>query len=230
MTVQGATTCTMILLGILGITSFLAYGWAQTNPGLATGTMIGGLILGLVLGLIMCFKPATSPWLAPVYAAGEGFFVGGISAFYAAKVAGTKLGGATGEMIVLSAATLTFSILFALLLAYKSRLIKPTQNFKLGVVAATGGICMFYLGSMVLRMFGVDLAVLRSGWIGIGISAFIVVIASLNLVLDFDFIEKGEEQKAPKYMEWYAAFGLLVTLVWLYLEILRLLSMLARRN
>ena len=132
--------------------------------------------------------------------------------------------------IVFQAITLTFGTLFALLAAYKSGMIKATENFKLGITAATGGIFFIYLISMVMGFFGVHIPLIHeSGLIGIGFSLFVVVIAALNLVLDFDFIEQGAERGAPKYMEWYGAFGLLVTLVWLYIEILRLLSKLRSR-
>ena len=133
--------------------------------------------------------------------------------------------------IVFQAVSLTFGTLFALLIAYKSGWIKATENFKLGVVAATGGICMVYLVSIVMGFFGTTIPFIHeSGWIGIGFSLFVIVIAALNLVLDFDFIEKGAEHGAPKYMEWYGAFGLMVTLVWLYIEILRLLAKLNSRD
>jgi len=125
---------------------------------------------------------------------------------------------------------LTFCTLFALLFAYRSGLIKATENFKLGVVAATGGIFLVYLATIVLGFFGINIPMIHeSGIVGIGFSLFVVVIAALNLVLDFDFIETGVEQGAPKYMEWYGAFGLMVTLVWLYIEFLRLLSKLQSR-
>jgi uncharacterized YccA/Bax inhibitor family protein len=137
----------------------------------------------------------------------------------------------TIQGIVIQAVALTFGTLFALLFAYKSRLIKATENFKLGVAAATGAIFMIYLATIVLGMFGVGIPFIHeSGLIGIGFSLFVVTIAALNLVLDFDFIETGAESGAPKFMEWYAAFGLMVTLVWLYIEILRLLSKLRSRN
>ena len=133
--------------------------------------------------------------------------------------------------IVMQAVGLTFGTLAALLVAYRSGLIRATENFKLGVVAATGGIALLYLANIVMGFFGKSMPFIHdSGWLGIGFSAVVVVIAALNLVLDFDFIENGVEQGAPKYMEWYAAFGLLVTLIWLYLEILRLLSKLQSRN
>ena len=126
---------------------------------------------------------------------------------------------------------LTFGTFFCLLAAYKSGLIKVTENFKLGIVAATGAICMIYLVSMVMGFFGTSIPMIHSsGPLGIGFSLFVVTIAALNLVMDFDFIERGSEMGAPKYMEWFAAFGLMVTLVWLYIEILRLLSKLASRR
>jgi uncharacterized YccA/Bax inhibitor family protein len=133
--------------------------------------------------------------------------------------------------IVVQAVGLTFGTLGALLMAYRSGLIRATENFKLGVVAATGGIFLLYMVNIVMGFFGHSIGFIHnSGWMGIGFSAFVVVIAALNLVLDFDFIEKGVEAGAPKYMEWYGAFGLIVTLVWLYLEILRLLSKLQSRD
>ena len=132
--------------------------------------------------------------------------------------------------IVIQAVVLTFGTLFALLAAYKSKLIKPTENFKLGVTAATGGIALVYIVSMVMGFWGRSIPLIhKGGIIGIGFSLFVVIIASLNLVMDFDFIEQGEAAGAPKYMEWYGAFGLMVTLIWLYLEILRLLSKTRRR-
>ncbi|HEY7160459.1 MAG TPA: Bax inhibitor-1/YccA family protein, partial [Acidobacteriota bacterium] len=148
-------------------------------------------------------------------AALEGLFLGGISAFYEARFHG----------IVIQAVVLTFGTAFALLMAYKSRLIQATQNFKLGVAAATGGIFLLYMASFILGFFGINIGFIHSnGVFGIVFSLVVVVIAALNLVIDFDFIEQGAEHGAPKFMEWYGAFGLMVTLVWLYLEILRLLG------
>jgi uncharacterized YccA/Bax inhibitor family protein len=157
---------------------------------------------------------------APIYAVLEGLFLGGISAIFEMSYPG----------IVIQAVALTFGTLFCLLAAYKSRLIKVTENFKLGIVAATGAICLIYLVSIIMGFFGASIPMIHSsGPLGIGFSLFVVTIAALNLVLDFDFIERGSEMGAPKYMEWYGAFGLVVTLVWLYIEILRLLSKLRRR-
>ena len=183
--------------------------------------MIGGAIGGFVLALITIFKQQWAPVTAPLYALVEGLFLGAISAMYEARFDG----------IVLQAVMLTFGTLLALLFAYRSGLIRATENFKLGVVAATGGIALIYLATIVLGLFGINIPYIHeSGLIGIGFSLFVVVIAALNLVLDFDFIESGVDAGAPKYMEWYAAFGLMVTLVWLYLEFLRLLSKLQSRD
>jgi len=183
--------------------------------------MIGGLIGGFVIALVTIFKKNLSPITVPIYALLEGLFLGGISRFFEDRFPG----------IASQAIILTLGILGALLLAYKSKLIKPTENFKLGVFAATGGIAMIYVIGFVMSLFGSGIPLIHeSGMIGIGFSVFVVIIASLNLVLDFDFIEQGAEQGAPKYMEWYGAFGLLVTLIWLYLEILRLLAKLQSRD
>jgi uncharacterized YccA/Bax inhibitor family protein len=157
----------------------------------------------------------------PVYAAFEGLLLGGISAMYEQRYEG----------IVINAVALTFGTLAALLLAYRAGLVRATENFKLGIFAATGGIALVYLISMVMGFFGRSIPYIHeSGLIGIGFSLFVVTIAALNLVLDFDFIERGAELGAPRYMEWVGAFGLLVTLVWLYLEILRLLAKLQDRR
>ena len=177
--------------------------------------LIGALIGGAVLALVTHFKRTIAVVTAPLYAACEGVVLGAISAAFEARFPG----------IAIQATGLTATTLLALLFAYRSGLIRATENFKLGVAAATSGIFLFYLASWILRMFGIEMPFLHSsGLIGIGISLFIVLIAALNLVLDFDFIEQGEANRAPKHMEWYAAFGLLVTLVWLYLETLRLLA------
>ncbi len=184
--------------------------------------VLGGAIGGLVVALVTIFKKEWSPVTAPLYAVLEGLFIGAVSAMFELRFPG----------IVMQAAGLTFGTLGALLLAYRSGLIKATENFKLGVVAATGGIALLYLVNIGMRLFGFEGMgfIHESSWIGIAFSGFVVVIAALNLVLDFDFIEQGVEHGAPKYMEWYAAFGLLVTLIWLYLEILRLLAKLQSRD
>jgi len=183
--------------------------------------MLVGLFGGFICAMVTIFKKEWSPITAPAYALLEGLALGGISAAFELRYPG----------IAIQAVGLTFATLFVLLLAYRSGLIRVTQKFRLGVVAATGGIAVFYLVEMLLGFFGVRFTSINgSGAIGIGFSLIIVAVAALNLVLDFDFIEKGVQYGAPKYMEWYGAFGIMVTLIWLYLEMLRLLSKINRRN
>jgi uncharacterized YccA/Bax inhibitor family protein len=224
MTLNGTVNKTGLLLLLSVITAAFAWNQIQFTPQGPVGAMpylLGGALGGLVFALATVFKKEWAPVTAPLYAIVEGFFLGAISALYNARFEG----------IVLQAVLLTFGTLFALLFAYRSGLIRATENFKLGVVAATGGIALVYLASMVLGFFNINIPMIHeSGIIGIGFSLFVVVIAALNLVLDFDFIETGVEQRAPKYMEWYGAFGLMVTLVWLYVEFLRLLSKLQSRD
>ncbi|HET8707415.1 MAG TPA: Bax inhibitor-1/YccA family protein [Pseudomonadales bacterium] len=218
MTLSGAINRTAMLLAIL--TASAAWTWnlfyqSGGNPAVIAPYMMGGLLGGFIVALIAIFKPATSPYTAPLYAVLEGFAIGGASAMFEHKMPG----------VVIQAVGLTLGTLAALLMAYKTGLIKATENFKLGVVAATGGVALVYLVDMVLRIFGMNVPFIHShGPVGIGVSLVIVGIAALNLVLDFDFIEENAASGAPKYMEWYAGFSLLLTLVWLYLEMLRLLS------
>ncbi|MEZ0469694.1 Bax inhibitor-1/YccA family membrane protein [Luteimonas salinilitoris] len=225
MTLNGTVNKTGVLLLLTVLTA--AFAWSQVEFGVdgrpqpGFGMYLwGGAIGGLVIALVTIFKKQWAPVTAPLYALVEGFFLGAISAMY----------NNLYEGIVIQAVMLTFGTLFALLFAYRSGLIKATENFKLGVVAATGGIFLVYMATIVLRMFGIDMPMIHdNGIVGIGFSLFVIVIAALNLVLDFDFIETGVEQGAPKYMEWYGAFGLIVTLVWLYIEFLRLLAKLQSR-
>jgi len=223
MTINGTVTKTGVLLVILLVPAIWIWGQvygAWQSPA-AGALMMGGLIGGLVFALVTIFKKEWSPVTAPLYAACEGLVLGGISALMEMRFPG----------IVIQAVALTAGTLLCLLLAYRSGLIRATENFKLGIVAATGAIAMIYLTSFILGFFGVRIPFIHeNGLMGIGFSLVVVVIAALNLVLDFDFIEQGAEHGAPKYMEWYAAFGLMVTLVWLYLEILRLLAKLSSRR
>jgi uncharacterized YccA/Bax inhibitor family protein len=192
-----------------------------SNPGVVMPFLLGGAIGGFIVAMVTIFKKTWAPVTVPIYALLEGLFLGAISAMFEQMYPG----------IVIQAVGLTFGTLFALLFAYKSGLIKATENFKLGVVAATGAVALIYMASIVLSFFGTSIPYIHeSGTIGILFSLAVVVIAALNLVLDFDFIETGAERGAPKYMEWYGAFGLLVTLIWLYLEMLRLLSKLNSRR
>ncbi len=223
MTLNGTVSKTGILLLLCVITATFAWMQVSTPAGLANAGVYvwGGAIGGLVLAMVTIFKKEWAPVSAPLYALVEGFFLGAISAMFEQRFPG----------IVFQAVLLTFGTLFALLFAYRSGLIKATENFKMGVVAATGGIFLVYLATMVLGFFGINIPMIHdNGLVGIGFSLFVIVIAALNLVLDFDFIETGVERGAPKYMEWYGAFGLMVTLVWLYIEFLRLLSKLQSRN
>ena len=222
MTLQGTVNKSFLLLLILMAPAFLVWNrfFASGNPATVFPWMIGGAIGGMILALVTIFKKEWAPVSAPLYAALEGAFLGGLSALMEARFPG----------IVIQAVMLTFGTTMALLLAYRSGMIRATENFKLGVVAATGGIFLVYLATFVLGFFGMQVPYIHgSGPIGIGFSVVVVVIAALNLVLDFDFIEQGASRGAPKYMEWFAAFGLMVTLVWLYIEILRLLSKLRSR-
>ena len=220
MSLEGTVFKTGVLLMlVIGGASITWMAFSQQNP-IVMPLMIGGLIGGLVFCVITCFKPQWAAVTAPVYAFAEGLFLGGLSAFIEGRYPG----------IAFQAVGLTFGTLFALLFAYSTGVIKATENFKLGVCAATGGICLVYLVSIVMRLFGTTVPLIHeAGMVGIGFSVFVVIIAALNLVLDFDFIEQGVERGAPKYMEWYGAFGLMVTLVWLYIEILHLLMKLRSR-
>ncbi len=182
--------------------------------------MWGGAIGGLALVFAMAFKPKLSGTLAPIYALLEGLFVGSVTAMYAAGF---------GAGMIFNAVLITIALLFMMLFTYQAGLIKVTKKFRSGVIMATGGILLVYLIDIGLRFFGFDMPFLHEGGLlGIGISLFIIGIASLNLLLDFDSIERGSAMRAPKYMEWFCAMGLIVTLVWLYIEVLRLLSIMSR--
>jgi uncharacterized YccA/Bax inhibitor family protein len=215
MTVQGAINKSLILGGIMLLTAVFAF--SSPNPLF----MWGGAIGGLIVVLIASFRPQYSPTLAPVYAALEGLFVGAISAIYAYAFNG----------IVFQAITLTMAVFFLMLFIYRAGIIKVTSKFRAGVVMATGAVLVVYLLTWVLSMFGIRMPFLHEGGLmGIGISLVIVGIASMNLLLDFDNFEKGEQYGAPAYMEWFSAMGLLVTLIWLYIEILRLIAMFSSRD
>ena len=217
MTINGTVNKTAISLLLLVGTGYLTF--SSINSGLLIACGIGGFILAIVT----VFKKEWAPITVPIYAILEGALLGGISFMYNSLYDG----------IVTDAIFLTVGILLSLLVAYRSGLIKATENFKLGIVAATGGIAIVYLINFVMGFFGSNMGVMQidnASPISIGFSVVVVIIAALNLVLDFDFIEEGAEKGAPKYMEWYGAFGLLVTLIWLYLEILRLLAKLNSRK
>jgi len=218
MTVRG----TMNKLGLMLI--FMMAGAFYTWSGFSKGQNVQGLMLvgaigGFIVAMIIAFKREWAPYLAPAYGILEGLFLGAISAMYSFAFADKM------PNIITNAVGLTIGTAVAMFLLYNFRIIKATERFKSVVFTATAGIAIFYLIVMVVRMFGVNMPFMHdSSPLGIGISLFIVGIAALNLIMDFDMIERGAATGAPKYMEWYGAFGLMVTLVWLYLEILRLLS------
>jgi uncharacterized YccA/Bax inhibitor family protein len=223
MTLSGTVNKTGILLLCAFATA--AYTWykftVSRDPADVSGLLLLGGLGGFICAMVTVFKKEWAPVTAPIYALLQGLFLGGISAVFDLRYPG----------IAIQAVGLTFGTLLVLLVAYSSGMIKLNDKMRLGIVAATGGIAVFYLVQMVMGFFGVHLIAINSaGPIGIGFSLLVCGIAALNLVLDFDFIEQGVAYGAPKYMEWYGGFGIMVTLVWLYLEILRLLSKLRSRN
>jgi len=220
MTISGAINKTAVCFLILIATASLVWGKAYSTGVPPMGLMWLGVIGGLIAALVTAFKPTAAPISAPVYAGLEGLAIGGISAFYEARFPG----------IVIQAVTLTFATLGMMLFLYRTGIIKVTEKLRMGIFAATGAVCIVYLISMVVTLFGGNSILHSNSTVGIIISLVIVGIAALNLVLDFDLVEQGSRQGMPKYMEWYAAFALMVTLVWLYLEILRLLSKLQSRR
>lgn len=237
MTLEGTVNKSLLLVSVCTIFGILAWQLLQARTELLYIATFGACLVAFALVLVASFKPKASPYVALPIAACEGIFAGGVSVIwsaYAATKAGANPDGLVGSLgtgLVFQAMMLTLGITGGLLLAYKSRLIKATENFKLGVVAATAGICFVSLGSILLSLFGIQVPYIwGNGIIGIGFAGVVVVVAALNLVLDFDFIEKGAEQRLPKHMEWLAGIGLLVTLVWLYVSILRLLAMLQSRD
>lgn len=242
MTMAGTVTKTFILLGI--VVAVAGFTWWQTMTGLEAiaagvteafgatrsldavpplvfGYLVVGSLGGFILAMVTVFKPGASPITTPIYAAFEGIFLGALSAMFEYMYPG----------IALQAVLVTFSVLFGMLALYRLGLVRATEKFRMAVVSATLAILLVYLATLVLGFFGVRIPYIHgTGWIGIGFSIFVVVIAALNFVLDFDFIERGSASGMPRYMEWYGAFGLLVTLVWLYVEVLRLLAKLRSRN
>ena len=216
MTIRGTVDKTALALCLLVISGY--YSFSQANSTL----MMTGMGMGLLLLLTTIFKKSWSPYTVPLYSISQGFVVGGISYFYNSQYEG----------IVLQAVLLTILVLFTMLFAYRSKIIKPTENFKLAVFSAIMAILLLYVIGFFMGLFGTGLSILdprNSSIASIGFSVFVVAIGAFSLVIDFDFIEEGAEKGAPKYMEWYGAFGLLVTLIWLYVEILRLIAKLRNR-
>lgn len=232
MTVQGTMNkaLLMLILVILGA----AFTWkgfydampvdGAENVALPTSVlvwMLVGGIGGFITSLIVIFAPKTAPYTAPIYAVLEGLFLGGISAFFAMQYSG----------IVMQAVGLTFITFFIMLTTYRTGLIKVTEKFRTIIIVATAAIALMYFVTFILGFFGVNTGYIHgNGLLSIGISIAVIAIAALNLLLDFDFIDRASAQGAPKYMEWFGAFGLMVTLIWLYIEFLRLLSKLNSRN
>ena len=215
MTAKGAVYKTLALLGIVLLTGSFSWSFAAENPAYMQILTIGGAIAGFITALVIIFKQNLAPTLAPLYAVFQGLFLGAISMLFENMYNG----------IVLQAILITLCILLVMLSLYQYEIIKVTEKFRMGVMAATGGVALVYFFSFIMGFFGVQIPYIHgSGLIGIGFSVVVVIIAALNLVMDFDFFDKGEEHQLPKYMEWYGAFGLMVTLIWLYLEILRLLA------
>lgn len=214
-----------LMLMVIGAASYTWYLFDQLNEGLMMTLMIVGIVGALITGIVIAFKPNWAQYLAPAYGILQGFFIGGISAILNAAFADKYPG------LIMQAVGLTFGVAISMFLLYNFRIINPTQRFKSIVISATIGIAVFYLITLVLNLFGVNMSFMYdSSWLSIGISLFIVIIASLNLILDFERIEMGAEMGAPKFMEWYGAFGLMVTIIWLYIEILKLLSKLGSRD
>ena len=221
MTVKGTAFKSIVL--IFMVLAGAAYTWKvfyeAINPASVTPWMWGGAIGGFIVAMIISFKPNLAQYLAPVYAVLEGLFLGAISAMFNQAFAESAPG------IVMNATLLTILTAFAMLIVYRTGLIKVNDKFIRIITTAVGAIALYYFVNIILSMFGVNLVMLHnSGPLSIGISLVIIGVAAFSLLLDFNFIEKASQQGAPKYMEWYGAFALMVTLIWLYLEILKLLA------
>lgn len=222
MTVSGSVNKTVFLLAMVVLSAF--YTWNQAMAGFSDKVsmlMMGGLVVGFILAMIIIFTRKALPVLTPIYAVCEGFFLGGISAVYAGEYAG----------IVIQAILATFATLFAMLILFKTRLITCTEKFRSVIFTATASVALIYLIQIVASLFGRGIPqIFTASPIGIGFSVIVVLIAAFNLIVDFDFIERGANEMIPVEYEWYGAFGLVVSLVWLYLEMLRLLAKLSSRN
>lgn len=230
MTVKGTINKTMLMFVMVVASAFFVWNkffgmYSPENPlgalsAVKTYMLIGG-IGGFVLALIATFSPRNSGFLVPIYAILEGMFLGGLSAMYEAQFTG----------LVIRAVMLTFSVFFVMLIVYRQQIIKVTDKFRRGMVAALGGLMLVYIVSWIGSLFGANFSFIQgAGSFGLIFSLIVVGIAAFSLLLDFDFIERGAQAGAPKHMEWYGAFGLMVSLIWLYINILRLLSIFARRD
>jgi len=226
MTVKGSLNKFGLLLLVLVSTAFYSWVQFQNSSSNVMALMMTGVFGGLIVAIVLIFKKQWAPVLAPIYALLEGLVLGSVSAMY------NDMFAESAPNIVMNSILLTFGVCAAMYLLFATGIIKVTNTFRTIMLTATAGIALFYLISMILRMTGVaDLSFIHEGTtVGIVFSLFVVIIASLNLIMDFDMIQKGAEAGAPKYMEWYGAFGLMVTIVWLYLEMLRLLSKISSRR
>ncbi len=236
MTVQGTVNKSFVLLLLIIGSATVTWGMVVGGSLSMMVAVFGGMIGSLVIGLVISFKPRAAPVLAPVYALVEGVFVGAVS-FFVADFAGARLGeNAPNMAIVLNAALITFGIAGGLLAAYSAKLIRPNRTFYNVTIAATMGLFFYWIIAMVAGMFLGSYSMMsvysldNGGMMSIGFSLFVILLASANLVMDFDIVANGAANKAPKYMEWYGAFAIMVSLVWLYIEVLRLLSKLQSRN
>lgn len=219
MTIEGTVNKTFLLLTLVMGSGYFAWNYLYASLYL----MFPAFILSLIFMILIIYNKKWIVYFAPIYAICQGILMGMFSYYF----------NALYEGIVITAISYTFCILFGLLSIYRLGLIKPTENFKLGVGAATSGIFFLYLANYVMEIFGAGIPLMdinNSSMYSIGFSVFVIIIAAMNLVVDFDFIEEGAEKGAPKYMEWYGAFGLMVTLIWLYLEILKLLAKMNSRK
>ncbi len=222
MTVSGAVNKTIALLLVTFAVG--AFSWVQAFNGYMDKVIMlmwGGIIAGLILAIVMRFKPQNAKVLSLAYAVCEGLAIGGLSAMYEMQLKG----------IVANAALITFLTLFMMLFLYKTGIIKATETFKKVIFTATASIMVFYLVSIIISIFNPNfISIWNTGWLGIGLSLVFCAVAALNFILDFNFIEEGAQRMAPKYFEWFGAFSLLVTIIWLYLELLRLLAQLSRNR
>ena len=224
MTVGGTISAAGVLMVVLLAAAVVGWQMGPENSGSQIGRFpalaLGGILIGFACAIAIYFRPMWAKFLAPVYGVGEGFFLGVISKAYEGYQHG----------IVVQAVGATLGVFAVMLLLYRTQIIKVTDRFRRIVITATMGLMVFYLFSFILNLFGGGVSFLHStSLLSIGFSIFAATLAAMNLAIDFDFIEKGSKQGLPKGMEWFAAFALVITLVWLYLELLRLLSKLQRR-
>jgi uncharacterized YccA/Bax inhibitor family protein len=226
MSINGTAFASMCLLGLTVISSVVGWNLVQSNPSWMMPLSIGSFVLGLLTCFVLFRFPRAAAYASPIYAILQGLFVGGVSYVYANMTTGTKAGSLTGPMMILTASMATFATTFAMLAVYAFRIYRPGRMFYNMLMVVGGGLMVFFLGTMALRLFGVDLPLLNAKPVAIGITVVVLIYSAFLLLADFDFINTQVEAGAPKYMEWYAGFALLVTLVMLYLNFLRLLSLL----